>query len=466
MAITSTPQNPHKNTAPIMLDTSEYSDPFEIAQLLKSKTGVPTEVLDRVHSDCHKKMKNNWIGFLDGYNMNIEFDTDYVQFTQSEQPDYVITEGVTRAGNTFTIDWTQVDGYEVGQDAFFYRVDDVVAIYDDAGNEEFGVIESVDPATNSFVAKSREGADWSVDTSNLTIDVNGSDFDKMSCAPDGLLELRKTTSITCKLQTVKDSMKKTAGGKQYKICIEKDLYKWYSDNTLALDRRLDIKVAKTLMKEVESKDGSGAYLNGKYGSKGLFQNLRENALVHSGYITDVAGVQAITEYWDSLGFEGKEFIAHVDNVQYRYFEKIASAYATALNIQLSVVLGNTPDNFMKIGFSSLTIDGYTIHFSKWGLTTGNSDLGKKRIKNVMPKGIIMPMGTVETTINGKERQVPYIFKMWQNLPLVQNGMVRTFFEGAGANIDKKGSSCEYLKISKSTTVGIAVVCPEAICLID
>ncbi len=82
----------------------------------------------------------------------------------------------------------------------------------------------------------------------------------------------------------------------------------------------------------------------------------------------------------------------------------------------------------------------------------------------MPKGVIMPMGTVETKINGETKRVPYIFKAYQDkAKMGKGGMVRTYLTGgfAGGN----GSDCEYLKISKSTTVGLAVVVPEAITLI-
>lgn len=467
MAITNTPTNPHNNGAPIIMDVSKYTDPFEMALILKGQTGIPEEVANRVHSDCLDRMKNSWMGFIDGYQMTMMSTTDYVHFTQSEQPDYVIDDdgAVTRAGNVFTIDWSLVQGWEAGQDSFFYRKDFTIAVYDDTGLEEIGVIESVDAANNQFTAKCRNGLNWSVATTNLTIDVNGGDFDKESCGPEGLLELRKTTSLTCKLQNIKDAMK-ASPGKEFQIFLDNGDYKWYSENTMKLQKRLDVMIAKTLLREVESADGSGAYLIGKFGSKGLFQNLRENALVHSGYITNVAGVQSLTAYWDSLGYSGKEFFAHVDTVQYRYFEAIAAAYPISLGITLNVGLNNAENNYMKFGFNSLTIDGYTIHFSKWELTTGNSDLGKNRVAAAMPKGIIMPSGTVPTMINGVEKQMPYIFKIWQNLPMIQAGMVRTFFTGAGAHADGRGSDCEYLKITKSTNVGVAVPCPESITLID
>ena len=463
------PQNPFNNATPALFTTENYADPFEIATLVAGRDGVPQEVLDQVHSDCMSIAKDSWLGFLDMFQMNIPFVTDFVQFVESETPDYVIDDdgAVTRVGNDFTIDWSAVEGYNAGEDAFFFRVDDAVMIVDNT-KKEHGVITAVDKANDTFTAVCRNGAAWTVAAANLTIDVTGSDFDKGSCGPEGLLELRKKKSTVLKLQTIKDAMK-SEGGKRYGYCLDaaNGEYAWYDENTLKLKKRLNKKVAKTLMVEIESVDGSGAHSAGKYGTKGLFQKLEEEGLLQSGYITTEADLEAITTYWDSLGYNGdKEFVAHVDTQQYRLLEALAGTMANRLNVELSVVLGNTPDNYMKIGFNSLTKDGYTIHFSKWGLTNGNSPLGKKRIKDVMPKGIIMPMGSVSTMINGQERKLPYIFKMWQNLPLIQSGMVRTFFEGAGANINGKGSSCEYLKVSKSTTVGIAVPCPEAITLVD
>lgn len=465
MALTNTPTNPHKNTTAKLLDQSNYSDPFALATEVAKQVGLPKEVLDQVRLDCESLVKENWLGFLDMFQMNIPFETDYVQFIESETPDYVIDDdgAVTRLADVFSIDWSAVSGWEAGEDAFFYRVDDVVAIYDDNGKKEMGVITAIDKASASFTAKCRNGAAWSVDTSNLTIDVNGGDFDKESCSPEGLLELRKTRSKILKFITVKDAMK-TAGGNRYAFELNDGEVKWYDDNGIALAKRLNTKVAKTLMNDIESVDGSGAHGIGKFGTKGLFQNLEENGLVHTGYITDVSNLESITTYWDSLGYDNKEFIAHVDSTQYRHFETIASQIATDLGVQLSVVLGNTPDNYMRFGFNSLLKDGYTIHFTKWNLTDGNSPLGKKRISTQMPKGVIMPMGTVETKINGETKRVPYIFKAYQDkAKMGKGGMVRTYLTGgfAGGN----GSDCEYLKISKSTTVGLAVVVPEAITLI-
>lgn len=465
MALSNIPANPHNNTSIKILDNSNYSDPFALATEVAKQVGLPKEVLDQVRLDCEKLVKDSWLGFLDMFQMNIPFETDFVQFIESETPDYVIDDdgAVTRLADVFTIDFTRVTGWEVGEDAFFYRIDDVVGIYDDTGKKEMGVITAIDKGAGTFTAKCRNGAAWTVATTDLTIDVNGGDFDKESCSPEGLLELRKTKSNILKFITIKDAMK-TAGGNRYAFELNDGEVKWYDDNTLALIKRLNTKVAKTLMNDIESADGSGAHGIGKFGTKGLFQNLEENGLVHTGYITDIAGLESVTSYWDSLGYENKEFIAHVDTTQYRHFENIAQLMAVAGGVQLSVILGNTPDNFMRFGFNSITKDGYTIHFSKWSLTTGNSPLGKKRIGAVMPKGVIMPMGTVETKINGETKRVPYIFKAYQDKgKMGKGGMVRTYLTGgfAGGN----GSDCEYLKMSKSTTVALAVVCPESLTLI-
>jgi hypothetical protein len=463
MAISSQPANPHNNVSPNMLDDSNYKDPFTLATLVAAQQGLPTEVLDQIHTDCASLVKDSWLGFLDMFQMNIAFETDYAQFVESTSPDYVIDDdgAVTRAGEVFTIDWTAVEGWEVGEDPYFFRIDDVVAIYD-ATKKEMGVITAINSGAGTFTAKCRNGAAWTVATTNLTIDVNGGDFDKGSCGPEGLLELRKTQSKTLKFQTIKDAMQ-SSGGNRYAFFIQGEV-SWYDDNTLELTRRLNTKIAKTLMNDIESASGSGAHGVAKFGTQGLFDNLESNGLVHTGYITDLAGMQTITTYWDTLGYANKEFVAHVDPTQVRHFEAIASEIATSLSINLDLVLGNTPDNFMRFGFSSILVDGYTIHFSKWTLTTGNSPLGKQRIQALMPKGVIMPMGTVPTKINGVEKRVPYIFKAYQDkVKMGKGGMVRTYLTGgfAGGN----GSDCEYLKISKSTTVGLAVVCPEAITLI-
>lgn len=462
MPITNRPTNPHNNTAPVLLNQDNYADPLEIARLFQQKAGLPKPVLDTISTHCEELVKDSWLGFLDMFQMNVGVETDYVNFIETETPDYIIDDdgAITRADNVFTIDWSLVEGHEDGEDAFFYRVDDVIAVYDNNGVKEMGVIQSIDKANNTFTALSREGANWSIDTSNLTIDVTGGDFDKGSCSPEGLMELRKKRSRTLKLITIKDAMEEK-GGERWAYCDEKGDVNWYDENTMSLMKRLNKKIAKTLLLDVESKEGSGAYGIGKYGTQGLFAHLEEHALVHTGYITDVAQLEAITTYWnDDLGFREKEFIAHVDNTQYRHFEKIAGQIAKDKGVELHLILNNKDCNYSNFGFCSLTKDGFTIYFSKWDLTTGNSQLGKKRMKDAMPKGIIMPKGLVTTRINGTEKKVPYIFKVYQNMRKKQ-GMIRTYLTG-GFNGD---GDCEYSKISKSTTVGIAVVCPEAIVMI-
>ena len=239
---------------------------------------------------------------------------------------------------------------------------------------------------------------------------------------------------------------------------------WYDDNTIALRKRLNKKMGKTLLLEIESAVGSGAAAAGKYGTLGLFAKLRADALNFTGYISTETELESITEYWDSLGYKNKEFVMHCDRQQYRAMEILAGALPLTKGVQIKVELQNSMENMSRFGFTSLIKDGYTIHFSKWGLTDGNSPLGKTRISDSMPKGIIMPMGTVKTMINGTERNVPYIFKVYQDLAgMGKNsaGMVRTFMSG-GFNGD---GDCEYSKITKSTTVGIAVPCPESITLI-
>jgi len=460
MAITSTPVNPHNNTSPIRLTTDNFADPFDLAAAVATQAGLPQEVLDKVHTDCSALVKDNWMAFLDMFQMNIGFETDYIQFIESTSPDYVIddTGAVSRTANVFTIDWSAVEGWETGEEGFFFRVDDVIAVYD-ATKEEIGVITAIDRANNTFTAVCRNGLNWTVATTNLTIDVNGTDFDKASCGPEGLMELRKKKSVILKMQIVKDAMQ-TAGGKRYAFCLDSGEVKWYDDNVIELTKRLNRKVAKTLLRDIESTETSGAYLAGKYGTKGLFQNIKENGLVQTGYIQTVADLEAITTYWDSLGLIDREMIAYVDNAQYRYLEKLAVLLVQALGVTVNVDICCLNNDLSKIGFMSLQKDGYVIHFSKWGIQDGNSVYGKKNVK--IAKGIIMPMGTTKAIINGQERMVPFIFKAYKNEKLMP-GQVRTFLTGgfAGGN----NSDCEYLKMTKSTTVALATVCPEVLTII-
>lgn len=466
--VINTPQNPHDNTSPVVLTQDNYADPFELATVVNAREGVPQDILDQVWTDCRKMTKDSWLGFLDMFQMTMPVTTDFVQFVETTSPDYVVDDdgAVTRAGNDFTIDWSLVEGYTVGEDAFFYRVNDVVAVYDDTGKKELGVITAIDKSNNTFTALCRNGANWTVALTNLTIDVNGSDFDKGSCGPEGLMQHRKTKSKILKLQTVKDAME-SKGGERYSFCFSSGEVMWYEENSVELHRRLNEKVAKTLMNDIESVDGSGAHGVGKYGTEGLFQNIKENGIDISGYLETVADMEALTTYYDSLGFNGdKEFVIHCNTIQYRFLEKIAVARGVDLGVTVNIEYdGGSTQNMSNFGFKSVTIDGYVFHFSKWGLTDGNSPFGKKRITEAQPKAIIMPMGEVPTMVNGKEMNVPYIFKLYQTFPEHgQNSMVRTFLTGAFAPTPT--NDCEYEKITKSTTVAIAVVCPEAIAIVS
>lgn len=465
MSVLTTPSNPHNNVTPNMLTQANYTDPITLAAEMASRRGLPKEQLDKVYTDCEDLVKESWLGFLDMFQMNVGIKTNSLEFIETETPDYVIDDdgAVTRAVNVFTIDWSAVQGYETGEDAFFFRVDDTVMVVDNTGKKEIGVITAIDKANDTFTAVCRNGANWTVATTNLSIDVTGSDHDRASCGPEGLMELRKKKSRVLKLINIKDAMQ-ASGGERWAFEDENGDVKWYDENTIALMKRLNHKISKSLMLEIESASGSAAFSAGKYGTQGLFDNLEKNGLLNTGYITTLAHLQAITNYWDSLGYKNKEFIAHVDRVQFRHFEQIAAEIATNLGIQLQAVLNNAESNYSRFGFHSLTADGYTIHFTKWGLTDGNSPLGKKRIKDVMPKGIIMPTGTIKTVVNGQEMNVPYIFKAYQDMAgmgVNSAGMIRTFLSG-GFNGD---GDCEYSKITKSTTVAIAVPCPEAVTII-
>ncbi|QQV91489.1 structural protein [Tenacibaculum phage Gundel_1] len=465
MAITANQNtNPHNNTAPVVLNNDNYTDPITLATEMQARQGLPKEMLDQVFTDCENLVKDSWLGFLDMFQMNVSVRTKAVNFIETETPDYVIDDdgAVARALEVFTIDWTKVQGHATGEDSFFFRVNDTIMVVDDV-KREIGVITAVNKSANTFTAKTRNGSAWTIKTSNLSIDVLGSDHDRGSCGPEGLMELRKRKSRVLNLVVMKDAIKASAGKRfafQYK-----DEVKWYDDNTVTLMKRLNKKIAKTLMLDIESKTGSAALAAGKHGTQGLFDNLEENGLLHTGYIDTVAALEAITTYWDGLGYSNKEFIAHVDTIQYRHLEVIAGEIAKAKGVELHVILDNKLNNYSQFGFTALNKDGYTIYFSKWSLTTGNSPFGKKRIKDQMPKGIIMPMGTVETVIEGRTMQVPYIFKVYLDdsltNPNAPAGMMRTFLSG-GYNGD---GDCEYSKITKSTTVGIACVVPEAITLI-
>lgn len=457
------PTNPHKNTAPYLLDDSSYNNPYDVLAALQAKEGVPDEIYDRVVSHCQDLTKESWLGFFDMYQMNIGFETDYIQFVEHETPDWVIDDdgAVTRSGNVFTIVPANIEGWTSGDDYFFFRVDDVVMVVDNAGVKEMGVITAVNKGSNQFTAVCREGANWTVDTSNISIDVTGSDHDRASCGPDGLLELRKTRTHILKLIEIKEAVK-FSKGKLFKYDLENEEVAWYDENTIRCEKALNHKVAKTLMLDTESADGSGAHSAGKYGTKGLFQKLQEDGVLKTGYFQTEADIEALTDYYDELGLITKEFVIHCDTQQYRYLEKIAAEIATNLGVELGLVLNNNPDNMMAVGFRAFMKDGYTFYFSKWELKNGNSPLSKSRIKDVMPMAIIMPKGNVKTKIMGKEMEVPYIFKAYKNKELMP-GMIRTFFTGGFAK--PSTNDCEYLKVTKSTTVAIGVPCPESVVIV-
>lgn len=465
MPITSQPVNPFNNITPNMLTENTFADPFEIAALMATKAGLPTEILDTVYSHCNEMVKDSWLGFIDMFNMNIPFTTDYVNFLETTSPDYVLDAdgAVARTGNVFTINFTVEEGYVAGEDAWFFRPNDVITVTDGT-KQEVGVIITIDKAAGTFTAVSRNGLNWTVGATNLSLDVTGGDWDKASCGPEGLLELRKKISRVLKLEIIKDAIQAT-GGTRYAYCVggtsQSPEVKWYDDNTLMMRKRLNTKVAKTLMLDIESVDGSGAYLAGKYGTMGLFQNVTQNGLVHTGYIITVADLEAVTSYWDSLGFSNdKEFIFHVDNTQYRHFEKLAVLAVKDFGINVDLELCCAGYDLSKVGFNMIYKDGYKIFFSRWGLTDGNSPLGKNRIAERMPKGFAYPMGTVRTSVNGQEMNLPYVFKAYQNMSM-KPGMVRTYLTG-GFNGD---GDCEYAKTSLSTTVGIATPCAEALVII-
>lgn len=456
--------NPHNNTAGVVLNNGNYTDPITLATEMQSREGIPKKILDQVFTDVEKLVTNSWLGFLDFFQHNVAVSTKTVNFVETETPDYVIDDdgAVTRATDVFTIDWTKVQGHVTGESNFFFRVNDTVMVVDDL-IREVGVITAVDKSANTFTAKTRNGSAWTVKTSNISIDIIGSDHDRGSCGPEGLMELRKHKSKVLNLINMKDAIQASAG-ERYAFRY-KDEVKWYDDNTVNLMVRLNKQIAKTLMLDIQSKTGSSAATAGKWGTQGLFDNLEENGLLQTGYIDSVAALEAITEYWDGLGYSNKEFIAHVDTKQFNHLEIIAGKIAKDKGVELHVILDNKLTNYSQFGFKSLSLGGYTIHFTRWSLTTGNSPLGKKRIKDQMPKGIIMPTGLVETVIEGRTMMVPYIFKVYLDESLTNRdapaGMMRTYLTG-GYNGD---GDCEYSKISKSTTVGIACVVPEAITII-
>lgn len=465
MPIQSQPQNPHNNTSPtLLLGKDNYTDPITLAAEMQDRSGLPKEMLDKVFTDCEKLVKQSWLGFIDMFNMNVAVRTKTLNFVETETPDYTIDDdgAISRAGEVFTIDPTAIEGYEVGEEYFFFRENDTFLVADDTTAER-GVITAVDKANNQFTAKTRDGAAWTVGLTNLSILPLGSDFDRASCGPEGQMIQRKRKSRTLNLVTIKDAIE-AAAGKRWAYEYEEEVA-WYDENTLALMMRLNKKIAKTLMLDIQSKSGSAAASVNKWGTEGIFDNIEQNGLYHSGYITDLSNLEAIIEYWDGLGFDNKEFVAHVDRQQYRYFETIAGQIASQLGIEQHVVLDNKDNNYAQFGFSALKKDGYTIYFSKWGLVDANSPLGKNRIKDHIPKGIIMPMGLVETEINGEKMEVPYIFKVYQDesltIPTAPAGMIRTFLSG-GHNGD---GDCEYSKITKSTTVALACPVPEAITII-
>lgn len=472
--ITSQPTNPHNNTTPYLLTDANYAKPADLLSLVQSRAGVPKQFLDQIETDCLDGAKNSLIGFLDLNQMSIGFRTNSIELLEHKTPDYVLrqkatTSAIDRENNVFTITPAELANYDASTDYFFFRVNDVVTIYDDAGKKEVGVITAVDKANHNFTALSRETTDWSkltedggaTKSTKLTIDVIGSDFERESCGPEGMLELRKTKASILRMTNIKDAMKYN-GGDRYKYCFSKDEVYWYDDNTKELDKRLNLKVAKTLLTDIDSATTSSAYAAGHYGTQGLFAKLKAEGL-NVNKITSVAELREITAYYDTLGISTNEFTIHCDIAQYQALQSIADLLGQAQNININIDLENKNNNMWRFGFAGVEVDGYTFYFTRWDLTSGNSSFAHKTIADTMPHGLIIPMGTVKTKINGIERQVPYMFKAYQD-EMLSPGEVRTFFTGAYAPTPT--SDCEYLKITKSTTVGLGVPCPESLCIIN
>ena len=454
------PTNPHKNRPPLVLTQGNYVDPYTII----GSSGVPQKVYDTVVNDCRQIMKDDWMGFLDEFGMNKAFQTNSIEYVETTTRDGVIDDdgAITRVGDVFTIDWTAVEGYTVGEDYFDYKEDTNIFVVDGSKMEQ-GIITSVNKGAGTITAKCQNGASWTVGADTLTLGTIGGDFDRGSCGPEGTLETRKTTSRFVKLATTRVAMESN-GGERY-AWLYNGAWNWYDDNMKRTRRLLNSEVAKKLLISIQSADSSGAHGIGKYGSEGLFENVRANGCTSSSYITDLAGMQAVTDYWDELGMTEKVFLAKVDKTQYRHFEQIAKEVMSNLGAITNVDVNNSNDNYAKFGYNTLQVDGYTIHFSKWGMTEGNSPFGKKRIKDVFPKGIIIPMGTTMTKINGVEQRTPYIFKAYQTFPeFNQNNMVREVLTGAFAPTPT--NDCEYEKLTLSTTTGIIIPCPEPFVIID
>ena len=459
MALT-TPTNPHKNRPPLLLTQENYVDPYTIV----GSSGVPQEVYDTVVNDCRQIMADDWMGFLDEFGMNKSFETNSIEYVETTTRDGVIDDdaAITRVSDVFTIDWTAVEGYDASQEHFTYKVDTNIFVVDGTKMEQ-GIITAVDIVAGTITAKCQNGAAWSIGADTLTLGTIGGDFDRGSCGPEGTLETRKTTSRFLKLATTRVAMESN-GGSRY-AWLYNGAWKWYDENMKRTRRLLNSEVAKKLLISIQSVDASGAHAIGKYGSEGLFENVRNNGATQSGYITSKAILQGVTDYWDELGMTEKVFLAKVDKTQYRHFEAIAAEIFSDLTVVTNVDLANKDDNFASFGYKSLTIDGYTIHFSKWGMTEGNSPFGKKRIVDVFPKGIIIPMGTTTTKINGVEQKTPYIFKAYQVFPQFnQNNMIREVLTGAFS--PNRTNDCEYEKLTLSTTTGIVLPCPEPFCLLE
>jgi len=453
MALQTPTPNAYNNNPPVLFTTDNYKDPFTVKAQVEEFGGLPKEAFDQIETDIEKLVRNDFLGFIDYFNLNIGFETDNVMFVETTTPDYVIDDdgAVTRDGNDFTIDFSAVEGYEEGENAFVYQKDMVITVYDDTGKEEQGVITEIDPANNKFTARTYDGADWTVATSNLTLSLEGSDFDKSSCSPEAPLEYRKTKTKSQRFQKVKTSLKATKGEK-YKFCYEDGTWAWYDDNRIKAQKKHNDNIKKTLLKQHPAVENSGAFGVGKYGSLGLIPNLKENGLVYSGYVQTVADLDTILDYYeDDLALTTKEFSWHMDTTQMKYADAIARELNAMYNIQRNVdCMG-----LCNLGFQQIQYRGFTIHFTKWSLTGGNSPYSKKRV--VMPKSILMPMGTIPTKINGEDRNVPYIFKAYRNDEWMP-GMTRTIIDGAAVN----NGTCEFKRITLSSDVALIVPVPEAI----
>lgn len=377
------------------------------------------------------------------------FASDLVKWTEEGRLHTVYTDA-SRAGNVFT------------KNSHVFRVRQTVLV-SDGTNIARGIISAKD--TNTFTVQPFDASGWpaGLGTSNLTVFVYGSEFQKGTDGMQGALKsdpsFKENSPIIIKDRAQFNGSELTQiGWVEVSTEMGGSGYLYYLKSQHETRLRFEDYLETSMIEGVPAGSGSDAETNASAkGTEGLFYSIEQNGNIQQTVPTTIGDFDAIIKRMDKQGAIKENMIFAERDLDLAIDDMLAQQNSYGVGGTSYGVFNNSEQMALKLGFSGFKRGGYEFYKTSWkylnDATTRGAIDGTGKIR-----GIITPVGTktIYDQILGENIKMPFLHVKYRKTAVEDRRYKTTVTGGAGGanNSSLDALTIDFLSERVLCTIGV------------